>query len=361
VFDIAGTETRSEDAVQRAVKPVLIAILAILAVAALRATRPVTLPLASAFFLVALVWPFQKWLERRVPAGLDVLASMLILLTGAALFAGAIWWAVQPIVERGPDYLMSPTAAVTEIERWARDSGVPLPGGRSDGSAAGGATFAFGRADLVSLISGLVLALAFAALALLETGRQRRLMRRSTHPLSDHWLHVTHRMGRGFRRYLAVRTGVGLLTGLATGLVAWAVGLEMALVWGALNFLLNYIPTIGSILAVAPPTLYALAEHGTGMAAMALAGIGGVQLVMGSWIDPLAQGRALRLSPLVVLVAVAFWGWVWGVAGAFLGVPITLAAVLALDEFDRTRWMATALGAGGGERDGAGHENGPAP
>jgi predicted PurR-regulated permease PerM len=71
--------------------------------------------------------------------------------------------------------------------------------------------------------------------------------------------------------------------------------------------------------------------------------VGGVQFIMGQYIDPLLQGKYLALSPLVVLLSVTFWGWLWGVAGAFIGVPLTIGIVIACNHFERTRWIATLL------------------
>jgi predicted PurR-regulated permease PerM len=79
------------------------------------------------------------------------------------------------------------------------------------------------------------------------------------------------------------------------------------------------------------------------MALLVLLGVGGVQFVMGQYIDPLLQGKYLALSPLVVLLSVTFWGWLWGVAGAFIGVPLTIGIVITCRHFERTRWIATLL------------------
>ena len=135
----------------------------------------------------------------------------------------------------------------------------------------------------------------------------------------------------------------GCGTGVGTGLAAWAVGLEFALLWGVLNFLLNYIPTLGSILAIIPPVLFGLVQGGWQLGLLALAAVGGVQLVMGAFVDPRLQGHYLRLSPLVVLLSVAFWEWLWGIPGAFIGVPLTVGLVIALARFDSTRWIAVLL------------------
>jgi predicted PurR-regulated permease PerM len=79
------------------------------------------------------------------------------------------------------------------------------------------------------------------------------------------------------------------------------------------------------------------------MAALVLATVGGVQLVMGNYVDPLVQGRYMKLSPVVVLLAVTFWGFVWGIAGALIAVPLTVFAVLVCREFESTRFIAELL------------------
>ena len=123
------------------------------------------------------------------------------------------------------------------------------------------------------------------------------------------------------------------------------IGLELWWLWGLLNFLLNYIPTLGSFLGVIPPALFALVQFDGdwSMVLAAVGVVGGVQLVMGNWIDPLVQGKALELSPLVVLFTVTFWGWVWGVAGALIAVPLTVLIALVCAESERTRWIAILL------------------
>ena len=102
--------------------------------------------------------------------------------------------------------------------------------------------------------------------------------------------------------------------------------------------------TLGSLVAIFPPVLFAFIQFdGFTMPLLVLAGVGGIQLVMGQFVDPRLEGKYLELSPLVVLFSVAFWGWMWGIAGAFIGVPITVALVIACNQFERTRWIAALL------------------
>jgi predicted PurR-regulated permease PerM len=121
-------------------------------------------------------------------------------------------------------------------------------------------------------------------------------------------------------------------------------GLDLAVLWGLLAGILNFIPTIGSIVSVIPPALFALLQFGVGWQAPAvLVGIGLIQIVLGAYVDPKLQGRYLELSAFVVLVSITFWGWAWGLAGAFIAVPLTAALVVALGEFEETEWVARLL------------------
>ena len=155
-------------------------------------------------------------------------------------------------------------------------------------------------------------------------------------------------MPLAFGVFLAVllwaRTVVAILQGVSAWLVALLLGLDFALVWGLIAALLNFIPSVGSVLAVIPPTLFATVQFdGWARPLGVLAAMAPLQIVLGYFVDPKIEGRFLRLSPLFVLFSIVFWGWLWGVAGALLGVPIMVALVIVLDELPQTRWLAAML------------------
>lgn len=148
------------------------------------------------------------------------------------------------------------------------------------------------------------------------------------------------------RRYFGTTLATSVLTGVASALWAMMTGLDLALVWGLLNFLLNFIPVIGNIVGIVPPTLYAFVQFGGWpMPLLVLAGYATLQIVISNFVYPLLQGRQLSLSPLVIVLAMTFWGWMWGIAGALIAVPLTAAAVIVCRHFDRTRWIAALLSA----------------
>ncbi len=149
-------------------------------------------------------------------------------------------------------------------------------------------------------------------------------------------------------RYLGIKTLVSFGTGLSAWLLTWSIGLDFPLLWAMLAFLLNYIPTIGSIIAAVPAILLALVQIGPGAATATLAGFTAINVAFGNIIEPRLMGYGVGISPLVVFVGLIFWGWVFGPVGMLLSVPLTMTLKLALESDERTRWIAIFLGS---ERD----------
>jgi Predicted permease len=146
------------------------------------------------------------------------------------------------------------------------------------------------------------------------------------------------------QRYLGIKTGASLATGLLVGAFNLAIGLDFYILWGVLAFVLNYVPSIGSIVAAVPPVALALVQLGPGWAVAVLIVYIGVNLTIGNFIEPRILGRRLGLSPLVVILSLFFWGWVWGPAGMLLSVPMTVVVKLLLEIPPETRWLAVLLG-----------------
>ncbi len=149
-------------------------------------------------------------------------------------------------------------------------------------------------------------------------------------------------------QYLWVQTVLSIITTVLTYITLLALGLEHAEFWAMLIFFLNYIPTVGSIVAVALPALFALVQFPHVMPAVLVAlGITFWQFVIGNVLAPRMTGKSLNLSPLVVLLALAIWGSIWGITGAFLAAPLTVMIMIILAQFKPSRWIAILLSADG--------------
>ena len=149
-------------------------------------------------------------------------------------------------------------------------------------------------------------------------------------------------------RYLGIKTLVSIATGICAGLLTWALEIDFPLLWAMLAFLLNYVPTIGSIIAAVPAVLLALVQIGPGAASATAMGFVGINIVFGNFLEPRLMGYGVGISPLVVFVGLVAWGWIFGPVGMLLSVPLTMTLKMALASDERTRWVAILLGS---ERD----------
>ncbi len=324
-------------------------LLAVIAVvvgfAALKATQPVSLPLVFAVVLLLFFRPLQVWLDRRLPHWLSPLMVLLIVLGLLALGGLAVAYGVSVVAPELPRLAEQLRPQLESLRGRLQGSGITLPSGGSGASGAAEGVLS-GLGSFASALSLSVLSLTTLTFLLIEVNSYRRKLERGIFPAGGDKkvLDAFSRMTEKFARYFLVQTFSSLVTGVLTGLYCWLIGVEFPFVWGLLATVLNFIPTVGSIVAVFPPTLFALAFGGPGTAALAFVGLGVIQLVMGNAVDPALQGNALRLSETVVLLSVVFWGWLWGIGGAFIAVPLTIAVVLLCEEFEATRPIARFLG-----------------
>ncbi|MDI9817930.1 MULTISPECIES: AI-2E family transporter [unclassified Legionella] len=144
--------------------------------------------------------------------------------------------------------------------------------------------------------------------------------------------------------YLGLKTLLSLVTATASWIIMKSVGLDFAEFWALLIFFLNFIPNIGAIVATAFPMLLALIQFQSWFPFIVIAsGIIAIQFIVGNLIEPRFLGKSLNLSPLVILIALAFWGTIWGVLGMFLSVPITVMMMIIFAHFDLTRPIAVLL------------------
>jgi len=318
---------------------------AVLVVFTLQWTRPVSLPLALAIFIIALAWPVQLWLERRLPRWAAYIGTCLCVLAFLAAFVALLWSGVNLVGQGVAQYRDSLDRSWFDLLRWARRNGVALPNAQIEEIDVAPllSVLRVTLEELYSAVGVLGLTLVFLLLGLVEARSFATKLRRL--PNGAKLRLAADEIGQKFRRYMAVRTFVSIVTGVLTWAFALIIGLELALTWGMIAFVLNYIPFVGSILAIVPPVLFAAVQSGDwSFPILTFVGMTAIQVTMGNYVDPRLEGRALALSPLVVVVSIFFWGLVWGVPGAFIGVPLTIGLATACSRFESTEWLALLLG-----------------
>lgn len=152
------------------------------------------------------------------------------------------------------------------------------------------------------------------------------------------------KIGHDVRKYVGIKALASLMVAAGGYLVMVAVGVDLAEFWALLLFLFNFIPYIGSIAATLFPTLLAAVQFPTLMPAIIIvSGITAIQVTVGNLIEPMIAGRSLNLSPLIIILSLAVWGTLWGLAGAILSVPLTMVALIVCSRFEATRPIAVLL------------------
>ncbi len=151
------------------------------------------------------------------------------------------------------------------------------------------------------------------------------------------------RFGKALRDYVVINTVFGLVAGALNTVLLFALGVDFAVLWGVLSFVLSYLPNIGFLLALVPPATLALIQYGPGRAIAVVAAFIAINFVVDNVVKPRFVGESLDLSPAVVLLSLVFWGWMLGMTGALLAVPLTMAARFLLEGNPGTRWAAVLL------------------
>ena len=160
--------------------------------------------------------------------------------------------------------------------------------------------------------------------------------------------HIRTEIMQKIRIYLSVKTLVSMMTGVLSFLLLTLIGVDYAAFWGFIIFLLNYIPTIGSMLGVVFPAVLALVQFDTSWQFFAvLVLLGGLQFMIGNIVEPRLMGSSLNLSGLVIMLALAIWGAIWGITGMILSVPITVVMLIVCAHFPASRPVAVLLSSDG--------------
>ncbi len=170
---------------------------------------------------------------------------------------------------------------------------------------------------------------------------------RAMYPFEEQYKHATNLIGKidhSIGNYIALKTLVSILTGILSYFVLLFIGVDAPAFWAFLIFILNFIPTIGSLIATIFPAIFALLQFGEftpGILVITI--VGSIQLIIGNLVEPKLMGDSLNISPLVVLLTLAIWGVMWGFTGMLLSVPITVIMIIIMSEFQTTRPLAILL------------------
>lgn len=317
----------------------------------LREAYAVLMPAVTALLLALGVWPLVAAVRDRVPRPmrwLGPLAGSLVVLAILIAFFAGVGFAARSVYRLARDIGPQLGARLDNLPFAVPDLVGGGSGPQQEGMAIGGrlASTALSLLNLTaSALGGVVLVLFLMLLMLTEAPSFKAKLRSISRGRRDEqiWREVGRSVGTKFRAYFITRLLLGALTGLLYAGFLLVFGVEYVLLWGLLTILLNFIPTVGSIISGTLPTIYVLVTRDPGTALMVGAGLLVIEQVIGNFVDPKIMGRRLAISPLAVLLALVFWSLLWGVVGALLAVPLTVLVTAVMVHFDRFKPAALLL------------------
>jgi predicted PurR-regulated permease PerM len=339
------------EAQNRGARALLLAASIVIVIAGMKAASSLILPFLVAVFLAMITLPLLNWLQaKRMPKPLAVAATILVALLVLGAIAVVVGGSIKGFTAQAPKYKQNLDQVVVGVQAWLEARGLDVPDQLGEGltdmvqPSQAFDMIAGTLKGVAGVLSNLLLVLLTIVFILFEAAGfpaklQAAFGRRES---SDRFANIRQEI----QHYLGIKSLVSLTTGSAVAAALAIIGVDFPLLWGMLAFLLNYIPTFGSILAAIPPVLLAIVQLGPGHAVAVALVFVAVNVVLGQFVEPYFMGRRLGLSTLVVFLSLVFWGWVWGPVGMLLSVPLTMIVKIMLENTEDLAWIAVFLGSG---------------
>jgi predicted PurR-regulated permease PerM len=305
-------------------------------------------PLVLALFIIAIAWPLQERLQAHMPKLIALAITLIAIIVVGIAFASLVAWGFGRVGRAVMSNAAQYQAFYDNLVTWLDGHGISVAGLWAEHFNVGWvlrkAQYAAGRIN--STLAFWLITLTYVILGLLEVDDiRRKIQALGNREAARVLLQGSAATAVKFRKYMVVRSQMSVLTGLFVGLFALVTGLQFAAEWGVIAFALNYIPFLGPFIATLFPTLLAMTQFNSWEAVIGtFICLNIIQFVIGSYVEPRLSGNVLAISPFVVLFAIFFWTFLWGLFGTFIGVPIALAILTFCAQHPSSRWLADLLG-----------------
>jgi predicted PurR-regulated permease PerM len=308
-------------------------------------------PFFLALIIAISIAPLIGWLHRKgMPSWLALLTTLLLLILFLVALIVLLTVSVTELVNTLPTYADSADQIKESIQSFLANLGLSASSLESAVSVFDPSKLLgfFGAllADVGKALGNAVFMLLILVFMLFDAGGFPTKLRKGIEPGNPLLARLT-KFNDDIRHYVVITTQINFMVGVVDATFLMIIGVDFAILWGLLAWLLGYIPSIGFWLALIPPTLIALLELGWQQALIVFLGYVLINGSVQNFLQPKLMGGGLNLSPLVITISLFFWAWVLGLLGALLAVPLTLAVKeIVLDSSDDTRWLSTVMGSG---------------
>lgn len=318
-------------------------------IAGMRAAETLLVPLMLSIFIALIFSPPLMWMKSRgVPGVVAISLIVLLILCIGFVIIAVVGTSVNDFRQDLPEYQRKLSTMFSQLVSVLDGKGIELDLAKIKSGFDPAIAMQLAGNTLASL--GNMMTNAFMILLTVifilaeEMGFSQKLA--SSRSNSTELTRALADFSASVNRYVGLKSALSLLTGVLVMVLLWALKIDYAIMWGTLAFLLNFIPTVGSILAAVPAVLLALIQLGPLTSLWAAAGYIVINVIVGNVLEPKLMGRGLNLSPLVVFLSLVFWGWVLGPVGMLLSIPLTIMVKIALENDEETRWLGIMLGSG---------------
>lgn len=319
----------------------------------LKELQAILLPFFVAVIISFLFEPFYEWMKKKkIPSFVAIIIVVITIIILSNIVSVFVYTSINSFTNEIPKYTQKSVLLVQNFSNWLVSMGVSsqtLKENLDVTKIISGEKFATFLTDLISGVAGIftnfLLILIYVIFLLSEFGNIKRRVikafskersRKITETLTDIFSDV--------RKYIVGKTLINFSHALFITIVFWIFGLDFALIWGVLTFLLVYIPNIGAFVATLLPFLTALMQYDTVAAPIVLLIIMMVSgSLFGSLLEPKVLGDRLNLSPILLLFSLIFWGYIWGIVGMILSVPVMSMIKIVLSKFESTKPLAILM------------------
>lgn len=319
----------------------------VIVIAGLKASTQLLVPFLLAVFIAVICAPLMIWLKtKKIPTTAAVFLVVALFFLLAATFGTVIGASLSAFYQDLPEYeqklQQQSQSLISALQGFGLEvDSVLLSDYLDPGAAMKMVAQVF--SGLGGVLTNTFLILFSVVFILFEAtdfpDKVRRAFGHKTMAL-EHFQSFSDSV----QRYLLIKTLVSFGTGIFAGIALTIIGVDYAILWGLIAFVLNFIPNIGSIIAAIPPMLIAMIQLGP-MSSLLVTGLYVViNTLFGNVVEPRYLGRSLGLSTLVVFLSLVFWGWVFGPVGMLLSIPLTMVVKIGLENSERHRWLAVLLG-----------------
>jgi len=319
----------------------------VVVVAGIMSAKSIIIPFLLAAFLAIICAPPLYWLRTKgVPTFVSILLLVLVVLILETGLASLISSSMADFSRAIPLYQERLHTMIKDLIHWATDNGIDVTEKIIMEQFDPGKLMKLAANMLNNLFSVLtntfMIILTFVFILLEATGFPDKLKAMAGN--SNVSLQEYEKIIKGVNRYLGLKLVTSLATGIIVSIGLMVIGVDFALMWGVVAFMLNFVPAIGSIIAAVPPMLLALVQLGpAGSLTTAILYLV-TNISIGNIIEPRIMGSGVGLSTLIIFISLIFWGWVLGPVGMLLSVPLTMTLKIALATNEKTRHIALLLG-----------------